>query len=49
MVRNLINSLDFHWTNLLIIEFNQDLSEHYADKMVRIQQKVDNLRIAALG
>jgi hypothetical protein len=31
------------------IEFSQDLREHYADKMIRVQQKVDNLKIAALG
>ncbi len=34
---------------LLIIECSQDLSEHYADKMIRVEQKVDNLRTATLG
>jgi hypothetical protein len=32
-----------------LIEFTQDLTEHYADKMVRVQQKLENLRKAAMG
>ena len=31
------------------IELRQDLSEHYADKMVRVEEKVNKLRAAALG
>jgi hypothetical protein len=32
-----------------MIEFIQDLTEHYADKMKRVHQKLENLRKAASG
>lgn len=28
---------------------SQDLSQHYADKLKRVEQKLDNLRKATLG
>ena len=31
------------------IEMTQDLTEHYVDKSKRVQQKLNNLRKAALG
>ncbi len=52
-----LDSINFWWSTchfflsifFFLIDFSQDLHEHYADKMIRVEQKVDKLRKAALG
>lgn len=34
---------------IIFLEMSQDLTEHTADKLKRVQQKLNNLRKAAMG
>jgi len=34
---------------ILFVEMHQDLSEYHAEKMKRVERKLDNLRKSALG
>ncbi len=35
--------------NKIFVEFDHDFSEYHANKMKRVQRKVDNLRKAMIG
>ena len=44
-----MNKLFIQKSYFFVIEMSQDLSQHYVDKLKRVEQKLDNLRKARLG